>query len=101
MAPNEKPTWLSKGNFLSLLNLPNTIKKFGPLRLYWDGNRERTIQYIKPFLIHSRKTPSFYKTKLCSVMRVQIIDNLVNQLRNDCSLSIKDRGIINKLKQYD
>ena len=101
LSPKEKPTWLSKGNFLSLLNLPETIQKFGPIRLYWDGNRERTIQYIKPFLIHTRKTPTYYKTKLCSVMRVQIIDNIINQLRIDTNISKQDRGLINELKQYD
>ena len=101
LSPKEKPTWLSKGNFLSLLNLPETIQKFGPIRLYWDGNRERTIQYIKPFLIHTRKTPTYYKTKLCSVMRVQIIDNIINQLRIDTNISKQDRVLINDLKQYD
>ena len=101
LSEKEKPTWMSKGNFLSLLNLPNTIKKYGPLRLYWDGNRERTIQYIKPFLIHTRQTPGYYKSKLCNVMRVQIIDNLIEQLRKDTSVSKITENIIKEWKLYN
>ena len=43
------PMWYSKGNFLSLLNLPSQIKEFGSLRNFWEGSRERSIQQIKPF----------------------------------------------------
>ena len=56
--------WYTKGNFLSLLNLPLQISTFGRLRLYWEGSRERSIQQIKPFLVNMRQTSSFFKTKL-------------------------------------
>ncbi len=32
------PFWLSKGNYVTLLNLPEQIE---PLRDYWEGTRER------------------------------------------------------------
>ena len=41
--PSEKdkrdslPLWLSKYNFQSLLNLPETIKLFGPISNLWEG----------------------------------------------------------------
>ena len=45
----EKPIWISKSNYMSLLNLPKQMKKFGPLRLYWEGGwkGEGIIQEIK------------------------------------------------------
>ena len=58
------PFWYKKSNFLSLLNLPSQIAKFGSLRNYWEGSQERSIQQIKPFLIGMRSSSSFYKTKL-------------------------------------
>ena len=58
------PIWFTKGNFLSLLNLPSQIAKFGNVRLYWEGSRERSIQQIKPFLVNMRSTSSFLTTKI-------------------------------------
>jgi hypothetical protein len=34
---NKLPSWASHYNFLSLLNVPNQVKMFGPLRLIWEG----------------------------------------------------------------
>ena len=34
---DDKPIWINRSNFLSLLNLPEQMKIFGPLRLYWEG----------------------------------------------------------------
>mmetsp|Transcript_32498 Transcript_32498/g.70382 ORF Transcript_32498/g.70382 Transcript_32498/m.70382 type:complete len:115 (+) Transcript_32498:2-346(+) len=39
---------LDASNYLSLLNLPDQIMRHGPLHLYWEGNRERYIQVLKP-----------------------------------------------------
>jgi hypothetical protein len=36
--PDRKiPTWITKYNFLSLLNLPDQVKKFGSVRNIWEG----------------------------------------------------------------
>ena len=86
------PFWLKKGNFLSLLNLPSQIKKFGNIRYYWEGSRERSIQQIKPFLINIRSTASYYKTKLAQMYVSQtlkqmcdntMLSNLSNELCED------------------
>jgi len=34
---NGKKTWLSSYNFVCLLNLPDQIKKLGPIRNRWEG----------------------------------------------------------------
>ena len=44
-------TFLSlKGNFLSLLNIPDEMREFGPLRRYWDGDYEAFVKLIKEVL---------------------------------------------------
>ena len=73
--------WYSKGNFLSLLNLPSQIARFGSLRLYWEGSRERSIQQIKPFLLNIRHTTSYFKTKLTHMYVNETLDTMLKELR--------------------
>ena len=72
--------WYSKGNFLSLLNLPSQVDKFGHIRLYWEGSRERSIQQIKPYLINMRHTPSYFKTKLTHMYVSQTLKTMHSEL---------------------
>ena len=60
----KEPTWHSKSNFVSLLNLPDQVYQFGPVYLHWDGVNERYIQHVKPFLKNMRTSTSFLLTKL-------------------------------------
>ena len=43
----DTPFWANTGNFPTLLNLGSQIDRFGPVRLYWEGTRERYIQELK------------------------------------------------------
>jgi hypothetical protein len=36
----QKATWISKMNFISLLNLPDVMQRFGSLRALWEGDRK-------------------------------------------------------------
>ena len=56
--------WESKSNFVSLLNLPLQIENYGPVRHYWEGDRERDIQLFKPLIKCMRKTDSYFKIKM-------------------------------------
>ena len=51
---SRKYHWVSKSNYLSLLNLPRQMELYGPLRLYWEGGYcgEGIIQDIKGILNH-------------------------------------------------
>jgi hypothetical protein len=44
------PTWLSCYNFLSLLNLPDVIRDYGPIRNIWEGaaQGEGILRFVKP-----------------------------------------------------
>ena len=86
------PIWFTKGNFLSLLNLPAQIEKFGNLRFYWEGSRERSIQQIKPFLVNMRSTSSYFKTKLTHMY--------VSQTLKSVESKFIDKEEDNKVKRY-
>ena len=58
MSKKSKPLWLSKYNFLSLLNIPQSMKLFGPMINLWEGSNqgEGYLRFAKPKLtnIHSK-----------------------------------------------
>ena len=56
-AEGSKPTWVTSYNFVCLLNLPQVITKYGPIRNYWEGGGmgEKIIQSIKPHWRGHRK----------------------------------------------
>ena len=56
--------WSGKANFISLLNLYEQVKHFGPLRQYWEGIQERFIQHVKPLLSNIRSTQGYFDAKL-------------------------------------
>ena len=76
MMDGTDPFWYKKSNFLSLLNLPMQIKKFGSIKNYWEGSRERSIQQIKPFLIKMRSSASFYRAKMKHMYISQTLKHL-------------------------
>ena len=74
------PVWKSRGNFLSLLNLPLQQEYFGNVRLFWEGERERYIQQIKPLLTQLRHSTSFLVTKLERLYQLSAIDYVLQSL---------------------
>ena len=61
IAPNTTeyvPYWLLKYNYLSMLNLPDTMREYGPLINLWEGSNqgEGYLRYAKPTIvnIHSK-----------------------------------------------
>lgn len=73
------PFWYKKSNFVSLLNLPEQITTYGPIHLYWEGVKERYIQYVKPILKNKRKTVSFLSTKVHQLLQNNALDLLKNR----------------------
>ena len=71
--------WYSKSNFLCLLNLREQIHKYGPMRNYWEGSRERYIHEIKQYMERTRDTTSFLKTQLEKLMKTNTISNLCRE----------------------
>ena len=89
---NSYPFWYRKSNFISLLNLPAQIEKYGPVYLHWEGVRERFIQHVKPSLTSMRTTASYLCTKLQKINQ----DNTLEMLYQN---STKSNNTNNK--RYD
>jgi hypothetical protein len=49
IAPTKRKefAYLSTGNFLSMLNLEENLRMFGPIRNFWDAIDEKVVQRIK------------------------------------------------------
>ena len=77
---NRDYSWFAKGNFLSLLNLPDQINTFGHIRNYWEGSRERYIQLVKPFMKNNRSTASYLQIQLKNVLSQTILTQVESSL---------------------
>jgi len=75
--------WYSNSNFLSLLNLPDQIERFGKIRNYYEGKDEKTIQYVKPLMQQNRSTGTFLQLQLERLYRNNVLQN---QLSNSDKL---------------
>ena len=67
-------------NFPSLLNLPTQIKKYGLIRWYWEGTRERYIQTVKTVLVSMRKTTSYFVRKMEAMQKLTTMAWLKGQI---------------------
>ena len=83
-------SWFSRANYLSLLNLPRQIKTFGPLRLYWEGSRERFIQEIKPYMKTGRESSTNYEIQLQHIYQEFALNTLCDSSDSD-NQSLKEK----------
>ena len=51
------PQWLSSYNFMSLLNLPEVIRQYGPIRNIWEGGPqgEGVLRFVKPNMLNGMR----------------------------------------------
>ena len=83
-----KPIWRTRGNFLSLLNLPLQQDYFGTVRNFWEGERERYIQHIKPLLSQLRHSTSFLVTKLERLYQDIALDYVLESIPNSVNAQL-------------
>ena len=84
--------WLKKYNFLSLLNIPETIDKYGPLINLWEGSNqgEGYLRYAKPKVtdIHSK---NWQINAHINLLNETSLNNVINcHALNKTSDNIKD-----------
>ena len=115
-----KNDFWTKGNFASLLNLPTQVEKFGPLRLYWDGNNKRFVQIPKNCIENLRKTESYLTSKMTTMHKLNMIryyKDIINpsekreykygfrsfQNRNDVIYRLENKKVLSgfMLRDYD
>lgn len=76
------PFWYNKSNYVSLLNLPDQIKTYGPVRLHWEGVKEKFIQNVKPTLKNKRTSVSYLVTKLEKIFKTNNFNLILNRYDN-------------------
>ena len=91
--------WYSRGNFLSLLNLPDQIKQFGSIRFYWEGTCERYIQYVKPLMTNMRNTPTYLAKQFHTLQQKNMMDHIMETVPNS-DLNLKKYTRYNDMKIY-
>ena len=82
---NRKPIWLKKYNFQSLINIPATMEKFGPLRNYWEGSMqgEGYLKVVKP-KINNIKSKNWHVNAHTKILEDHVFDRvLLQQTRQD------------------
>jgi hypothetical protein len=91
---------LKTSNFLSLLKLPDQVERFGPFHWYWEGNRERYIQSLKPHLGNLRKTSSFFCRRLLDLFNLDELETgssiLSNTIEEDNDNDVDERSSITR-----
>lgn len=72
----KKPKVIAASNYLTLMNLPDTIRRYGPLREYFEGNfaGEGFVPTVKP--------------KCASGQRVNFAFNAMSHCHRECSLDM-------------
>ena len=80
-SPEKLPFWANTSNFPSLLNLPAQIARFGPIRWYWEGTRERFIQTVKKVLVSMRKTTSYFVRKMELMQKLTTMSWMADRIR--------------------
>ena len=78
---DQDPFWATTQNFPSLLNLAVQIEKYGPIRWYWEGTRERFIQTVKKVLVSMRKSTSYFVRKMIIMQKLGTMEWLKEKLR--------------------
>ena len=90
------PAWLTAYNFLSLLNLPDIVRLYGPVRNIWEGSwvGEGFLRFIKPAMIHGLRK-NWETSTMTSLMRMKAMQHLTKGLRggsNDDAAETSDNG---------
>ncbi len=70
------PFYVSKANFLSLLNIAEMIEQSGSLRHCWEGDNESYIQNIKREISTMKHNEHYLKTVLTKMLRTEVLDYL-------------------------
>ncbi|KAL7563829.1 hypothetical protein ACA910_019560 [Epithemia clementina (nom. ined.)] len=74
---HEKPSWVTLYNFMSLLNLPDAVRRFGPLCNIWYGGMqgEKFLWYVKREMSMGLRN-NWQIQLLTHIYKVQVIGNV-------------------------
>lgn len=90
---DDTPSWISHYNFLSLLNIPDLMKEYGPLRNLWEGGTagEAIIGYIKPEITMGYRLNWAFNL-LLKVLRNRAFQNIAAYMSESDGEHPKEKG---------
>ena len=95
----DDPIWITSSNCINLLNLPDILEKFGPMRYLWEGSMqgEGIIKHLRPF-VHGMKN-NWHVNALTSFCRHR---SLLMMKHDDTSIGDRVLGYRNtdKCRKY-
>jgi hypothetical protein len=73
------PQWVSSYNFLSLLNLPDVIRQYGPIRNIWEGGPqgEGVLRFVKPNMLNGMRR-AWELSTMKTLMRKKAMEHVIN-----------------------
>jgi hypothetical protein len=85
---NALPSWLASFNCLSLLNLPDIVRLYGPIRNIWEGAwvGEGFLRFAKPAIVHGLRK-FWQRSTMNNLMRMKGMQVLVGEMEmepEDC-----------------
>ena len=98
---DRKFTWVQKSNYLSLLNLPNQMKIYGPMRCYWEGGYrgEGLIQELKSIINHGL-TNNWQHNTMKRFFNLRTLSILSNETNFDRCHESEDTSPNKQFKRY-
>lgn len=93
------PAVLSSYNFICLLNLPDIMEKFGPLRCLWEGGPrgEGFVRFAKPLMNYGFRINWHYQL-MTKMLRAGTFDTLLNSHPDPSVVGINDKNALRDRK---
>ncbi len=83
MVDGKSPVWKRTGNHVGLLNIPEVMRRYGPVHTYYEAADETTIQWMKPMVKNVSTTSHTWKaTVLDAITREQTLAVVSEDVRN-------------------
>ena len=85
--------YLSMGNFLSMLNLEENLRMFGPIRNFWDAIDEKVVQRVKQAFSNVNMSSSRWVAA--------VLENITREQHLSMLWDRKLEGVKNKVFDYN
>jgi hypothetical protein len=83
LVDGKSPVWKRTGNHVGLLNIPEVMRRYGPVHTYYEAADETTIQWMKPMVKNVSTTSHTWKaTVLDAITREQTLAVVSEDVRN-------------------
>jgi len=88
---NALPSWLTCFNCLSLLNLPDIIRLYGPIRNIWEGSwvGEGFLRFAKPAVKHGLRK-FWQRSTMTNMQRMKGLQVVMGSMNEDSSPPIEE-----------